>query len=361
MREIGKGGFEGIKSLIEQNLYLEYGYIQDYIPEEYDLKYQNLNDNGKIIILNNIIGELGYHQQIIGTRGDFEDFDWQKSLSTELLDIYNNSADDIEQKINEWSAHILINEIQPFSYSLANNDLMIDCYSLFRNLIDDLEIDSVSKNKVLIDIIKKLQESIAYNSNFLDTNSATRDDIYLLTEKIILLYQQVLTMIKSEFSQYFNTSDFAVSAASPLPHSNHSLRKTVFGLNFEFIKLLYENLKGEKFIDESCTEEIFLQHFFVDTAPETQIILHGKNQSDIGLLIDSLLKFFKQEYQDKTFFNTFWAERFKFQTNRDSQNPKNKSSKDISKIISSVKKGDRRPTKRNIIAKIVENLEAVPR
>lgn len=361
MREIGKGGFEGIKSLIEQNLYLEYGYIQDYIPEEYDLKYQNLNDNGKIIILNNIIGELGYHHQIIGTRDDFEDFDWQKSLSTELLDIYNNSADDIEQKISDWSAHILINEIHPFCYSLANNDLMIDCYSLFRNLINDLEIDPVSKNKVVTDIIKKLQESIAYNSNFLDTNSATKDDMYLLTEKINLLYQQVLTMIKKEFSQYFNASDFVVSTVSTLTHTNYSLQKTVFGLNFEFIRLLYENLKVETFIEESCTEEIFLHHFFVDIVPETQIILHGRNQSDIGLLIDSLLRFFKKEYQDKTFFNNFWAERFKFQTNRDSQNPKNKSPKDISKIISSVKTGDRISTKKNIIDKIVRNLEAVPR
>lgn len=136
---------------------------------------------------------------------------------------------------------------------------------------------------------------------------------------------------------------------------------TVFGLmNVKFIVQLYENLKEEKFIDESCTQEIFLQHFFVDTVPETRIVLHGRSQSDIGCLIDSLRVFFKEDYQDKTFFNTFWAERFMLQTNGDAQIPKVKDKNGISRIISSVKTDERKSTKERIINQIVENLKAVP-
>ena len=46
---------------------------------------------------------------------------------------------------------------------------------------------------------------------------------------------------------------------------------TVFGLKFDFIEKLHYNLDAKGFIDESCTKEIFLQHFFVDTVPETFI------------------------------------------------------------------------------------------
>ncbi|UKB80220.1 hypothetical protein [Chryseobacterium sp. MEBOG07] len=360
MREIGKGGFEGIKNLIEQNLYLEYGYIQDFIPEQYNLKYENLNDSGKIIVLNNIIKELNCDSQVIGTRGEFEDFDWQQSLSTEFSNIFNDFADDIGQKINEWCVNLSIHEIEPFSNSISQNNLMIDCYWLFKNLVSDLEIDPIGKNKVFIDIIRKLQESITYNTEFLNINSATKDDIYLLTDKINLLYQQVLTMIENEFSQFLSTSHFAVSAVSTPPLSNNTVRETVFGLNFDFIGQLHHNLWAKDFINESCTKKVFLQHFYIDTIPKAPIILIGKNQSDIGLLIDSLREFFKEDYQDKTFFNTFWAERFKFQTNGDSQNPKIKTSNGISKIISEVKTGNRKSTKINAINEIVENLRAVP-
>ncbi len=136
---------------------------------------------------------------------------------------------------------------------------------------------------------------------------------------------------------------------------------TVFGLmNVKFIVQLYENLKAEKFLDESCMQEIFLQHFFVDTVPETRIVLHGRSQSDIGYLIDSLREFFKEDYQDATFFNKFWAERFELQTKGDSQNPKTKTPGGISKIISEVKTGNRKSAKERIINQIVENLKAVP-
>lgn len=361
MREIGKGGFDGIKNLIEQNLYLEYGYIQDFIPEQYNLKYKNLNDNGKIIVLNNIIKDLNYDSQVIGTRGEFEDFDWQQSLSTEFPDIFSAFADDIEQKINEWCVDLSIHEIEPFSNSISQNNLMIDCYELFKNLTDDLEIDPIGKNKVFIDIIRKLQESITYNGEFLNTHSANKDDVYLLTEKINLLYHQVLTMIENQFLQYFNTQHFAFPTI-PVPSlSNNTIRQTVFGLNFEFIKKLHYNLNATEFIDESCTQEIFLQHFFVDIVPETPIILHGRSQSDIGHLIKSLREFFKEEYQhDSTLFNTFWAERFMFQTNGDAQIPKIKDKNGISRIISSAKTEDRKSTKEHTIAKIVENLRVIP-
>jgi hypothetical protein len=136
---------------------------------------------------------------------------------------------------------------------------------------------------------------------------------------------------------------------------------TVFGLmNVKFIVQLYENLKEEKFLDESCTQDIFLQHFFVDTVPETRIVLHGTNQPDIGLLIRSLREFFKEDYQGATFFNAFWADRFEFQTNGDSQSAKTKTPNGISKIISEVKTGYREPAKKTAIAKIVKNLKAVP-
>ncbi|SIT13550.1 hypothetical protein SAMN05421786_106148 [Chryseobacterium ureilyticum] len=354
---ISKGGFDGIKNLIEQNLFLEYGYIQDFIPEQYNLTYQDLNDNGKIIILNNIIKEFDYDSQVIGTREDFEDFDWQKSLSIEFPDIYNDSADDIEQKINEWSSDLSIYEIEPFSNSISQNNLMIECYELFKNLINDLEIDPVSKNKVLTDIISKLQDSIIYNNEFLATNSTNKDDIYLLTEKMNLLYQQVFTMIGKEFSQYFEVSNFAVPALTvPI----NTVRQTVFGLDFAFIEKLHESLSTENFIDEFCTKELFLLHFYIDTIPVIPIILRGRNQSDIGYLINSLREFFKEDYQDSTFFNSFWAERFLFLTNGDSQIPKTKDKNGISRIISEVKTGNRKSTKINIINKIVENLRAVP-
>lgn len=361
MREIGKGGFDGIKNLIEQNLYLEYGYIQDFIPEQYNLKYENLNDNGKIIVLNNIIKELNYDSQVIGTRGDFEDFDWQQSLADEFPDTFSDFSDDIEQKINEWCVNLPIYEIEPFSYSISQNNLMISCYELFKNLTDDLEIDPIGKNKVFTDIIKKLQESITYNSEFLNTHSATKDDIYLLTEKINLLYQQVLTMIERKFSQFLNTPHFAVSTVSTPPLSNNTVRQTVFGLNFDFIEKLHYYLDAKEFIDKSCTKEVFSLHFYIDTVPETPIILHGRSQSDIGHLINSLREFFKEEYQhDSTFFNTFWAERFMFKTNRDAHIPKTKDKNGISRIISSAKTEDRKSTKINAINEIVENLRAVP-
>ncbi|MDQ1855797.1 hypothetical protein [Chryseobacterium sp. WLY505] len=140
----------------------------------------------------------------------------------------------------------------------------------------------------------------------------------------------------------------------------NSIEQTVFGLNFDFIGRLYENLWSKKFIDESCTKDVFLQHFFIDTIPETRIRLIGKNQSDIGLLINSLRDFFKEDYQDSMFFNSFWAERFEFQTNGDPQNPKTKTPNGISKIISDVKTGNRKSTKINAINEIVGNLQNIP-
>lgn len=361
LREIGKGGFEGIKNLIEQNLDLDYGYIQDSIPEYYDLSYEDLNDNGKIIILNNIIGELNDKSQIIGTREVFEDFDWQQSLATEFPDIFNDFGHDIEQKIIDWNIKLTIYEIEPFSNSISHNNLMIDCYGLFKNLVDDLEVDPIGKNKVLTDIIKKLQESIKYNSYFLHTNSATKDDVYLLTEKINLLYTQVLKMIESEFFQYLGFLNNKISSVQAHNPSNILIKATVFGKDFDFIEKLHENLWAKKFIDDSCTTDIFSQHFFVDTIPQTPIILHGRSQSDLGYLMDSLRVFFSEEYQhNSTFFNTFWAERFMFKTNGDKQFPKMKDKIGISKIISSVKTCDRKSTKMNIIDEIVKNLRTIP-
>lgn len=142
--------------------------------------------------------------------------------------------------------------------------------------------------------------------------------------------------------------------------SESPIEQTVFGLNFDFIGRLHENLWSKKFIDESCTKEVFLQHFYVDTVPETRIRLIGKNQSDIGLLINSLRDFFKEDYQDSMFFNSFWAERFEFQTNGDSKNPKTKTPNGISKIISDVKTGNRKSTKINAINEIVGNLQNIP-
>ncbi len=59
---------------------------------------------------------------------------------------------------------------------------MVNCYGLLKSLVDDLEIEPIGKNKIFKDIINQLQESIEYNSVFLDAN-ATKDDIYLLTGK----------------------------------------------------------------------------------------------------------------------------------------------------------------------------------
>ncbi|WP_143883522.1 hypothetical protein [Chryseobacterium binzhouense] len=138
------------------------------------------------------------------------------------------------------------------------------------------------------------------------------------------------------------------------------VKQTVFGLNFDFIGKLYDNLLIEGFVHESSTQEMFLQHFFVDTVPETRIVLHGRSQSDIGYLIDSLREFFKEDYQDKTLFNTFWAERFEFQTNGDARTPKVKDKNGISRMISEVKVGNRKSAKECIINQIVENLKTVP-
>lgn len=356
VREIGIGGLDGIKNLIEQNLYLEYGYIKDFIPQQYNLRYQNLNDKGKIIVINNIIKELNYESQIIGKRDDFEDFNWKGSLCEEFPHIFNNSADDIEKKVNDWHFDISLYDIAPFSYSLSDNDLMINCYGLLKSLVDDLEIDPIGKNKIFKDIIDQLQESIEYNSMFLDANT-TKDDIYLLTEKITLLYQQVLTMIKNTFSQYLNISIFVNPVHSNSTPPNNTIKQTVFGKNFDFIGQLHENLWTKGFIDESCTKEVFLQHFYIDVIPSEPIILIGKTQSDLAHLIDSLREFFKEDYQDSTFFNKFWAERFLFLTNSNNQIPKIKDKNSISRIISEVKTGNRQPTKINTIAEIVENLK----
>ncbi|MCQ4142725.1 hypothetical protein [Chryseobacterium sp. EO14] len=166
-------------------------------------------------------------------------------------------------------------------------------------------------------------------------------------------------MIEKEFSQYLGFSNFAVSTV-PTPSFN-AVRQTVFGLKFDFIEKLHYNLDAKGFIDESCTKEVFLQHFFVDTVPAIPIILHGRSQSDIGYLIDSLREFFKGDYQhDSTLFNTFWAERFMFQTNGDAQIPKVKDKNGISRIISSAKTDDRKSTKEHVINQIVENLKAIP-
>lgn len=144
-------------------------------------------------------------------------------------------------------------------------------------------------------------------------------------------------------------------------HLQPLVEPTVFGLmSFKFIVQLYENLKAEKFIDESSTKEMFLQYFFVDTVPETRIVLHGRSQSDIGYLIDSLRQFFKGDYQGGTFFNKFWADRFEFQTNGDSQSAKTKTPNGISKMISEVRTGNRKSAKEYIINQIVKNLKAVP-
>lgn len=151
------------------------------------------------------------------------------------------------------------------------------------------------------------------------------------------------------------------TAIPPPERLQTPIEQTVFGLNFDFIGKLYDNLLIEGFVNESSTKEIFLQHFFVDTVPETRIILHGRSQSDIGYLIDSLREFFKGDYQhDSTLFNTFWAERFMFQTNGDAQIPKIKDKTGISRIVSSAKRDDRKSTKERIINQIVENLKAVP-
>jgi len=182
---------------------------------------------------------------------------------------------------------------------------------------------------------------------------------HVILEELSLI-EKLISRTKSD-----NTPETQVTTttrvAVPTPERSQApIEQTVFGKNFDFIEKLYENLWAEKFLDESCTKEVFLQHFFVDTVPETRIRLIGKNQSDIGLLINSLRDFFKEDYQDSMFFNSFWAERFEFQTNGDSHNPKTKTPNGISKIISEVKRGNREPAKKNAIAKIVENLKTVP-
>lgn len=188
----------------------------------------------------------------------------------------------------------------------------------------------------------------------------TYEYFHVILEELSLM-EKVISRAKSNSTPQTQVTTTTRTAVSRHEQLQPLVEPTVFGLmSFKFIVQLYENLKEEKFIDESCTQEIFLQHFFVDTVPETQIVLHGGNQRDIGLLIRSLRVFFKEDYQGATFFNKFWAERFEFQTNGDSQNPKTKNPHGISKIISEVKTGYRPPTKEQAIAKIVENLKTVP-
>ena len=180
-----------------------------------------------------------------------------------------------------------------------------------------------------------------------------------LIEKLISRVKSNNTPETPPQSQVTATTTTRTAVSTP-ERLQTPIEQTVFGLNFDFIGKLYDNLLIEGFVNESSTKEIFLQHFFVDTVPETRIVLHGTNQRDIGLLIWSLREFFKEDYQGATFFNKFWADRFGLQTKRDSQNPKTKKPNDISRIISEVKTGYRPPTKKQAIAKIVENLKAVP-
>lgn len=169
-----------------------------------------------------------------------------------------------------------------------------------------------------------------------------------------------LSLIESIISRIRTSNTSTRTTVPATERSQAPIGQTVFGLNFDFIGQLYQNLWAKGFIDDTCAKELFLHHFYIDTVPETRIRLIGKNQSDIGLLIDSLREFFKEDYQDSMFFNTFWAERFEFLTNGDPQNPKTKTPNGISRIISEVKTGNRKPTKINAINEIVENLQSFP-
>lgn len=186
---------------------------------------------------------------------------------------------------------------------------------------------------------------------------------HVILEELSLI-ERIISRTKSDNTLEVPTQTQGVTTtrtAVPTPERSQApIEQTVFGLNFDFIGKLYDNLLIEGFVHESSTKEIFLQHFFVDNVPETRIVLYGRSQSDIGYLIDSLREFFKGDYQGGTFFNKFWAGRFEFLTNGDSQNPKTKTPNGISKIISEVKTGNRKSGKKKTIAKIVENLRAIP-
>ncbi|MFV0573644.1 MAG: hypothetical protein ACK5M1_14650 [Xanthomarina gelatinilytica] len=138
------------------------------------------------------------------------------------------------------------------------------------------------------------------------------------------------------------------------PISLSSIKKTVFGKNFEFIGLLYENLTAKEFLNDIETSiDDFEKHFYVDEKPKSKINLHGENSADFKLLLESLKPFFKEEYQKSIFFNQFWSDRFLFHT-KDKRNNPNKNKERIIKMRSS----KRIPIKRGAIKEIVKNLNA---
>ncbi len=194
-----------------------------------------------------------------------------------------------------------------------------------------------------------------FNSRYNDFKEFSKN---ILSSKMYPYFEIIineLSLIKKNINdKYLNKSIELVQQSV-----TNQIKETVFGKNYEFIDVLYDNLWANNFIDKSCSKELFSNHFYIDAIPKDKIILTGKNQSDLVLLIDSLKEFFKEDYQNSTFFNEFWATRFLFATNGDSYIPKKKDKIGISKMISEVKNDNRKPTKSNTINEIVKNLKSI--
>ena len=252
---------------------------------------------------------------------------------------------------NENELISFLNSETPFIKSFSESDLQ-----RFENYIKRCFTEEILEyyNKPLSEKEVQIQY---FNSRYNDFKELNKN---ILSSKGYPYFEIIineLSFIKKNINdKYLNKSIELVQQSV-----NNQIKETVFGKNYDFIEKLHYYLDAKEFIDKSCTKEVFSLHFYIDTVPETPIILHGRNQSDIGYLINSLREFFKEEYQhNSTLFNTFWAERFMFKTKGDAQFPKTKNKSGISRIISSAKTEDRKSRKINIINEIVENLRAVP-
>ncbi|WP_123867190.1 hypothetical protein [Flavobacterium oreochromis] len=251
---------------------------------------------------------------------------------------------------NENELISFLNSETPFIKSFSESDLQ-----RFENYIKRCFTEEILEyyNKSLSEKEVQIQY---FNSRYNDFKELNKS---ILSSKGYPYFEIIineLSFIKKNINdKYLNKSiEFVQKPVSA------EIKETVFGKNYEFIENLYTNLKAKNFISESCLLEKFLQHFYLDQVPQNQIILIGNNQSDLGLLIDSLREFFKEDYRSSSFYNEFWANRFLFLTNGDSKKPKSKNKDSISKMVSEVKNGNRNPTKSNAISEIVENLKSIP-
>ncbi|MEC3905534.1 hypothetical protein VOI54_00740 [Tamlana sp. 2201CG12-4] len=152
-------------------------------------------------------------------------------------------------------------------------------------------------------------------------------------------HEEILKAQKSKVEKYIDEMPIKIIE---IVKSN-----SVFGRNFNYVHELYQELISE-FIEESIVEEIFIKNFIYPDINCEKIDLTNGSLIDFAYLINKLRPFFIEEIRtNPTTYNQWWSNNFLFKG-------KEKTSRDISKIISKLINEEQSPKRIEVTNSIVE-------